>query len=88
MCSDIKEEEEEPCPSGLHLALSRQVAHLAAVVAAVVGARRPAVARYVAALVAAVADVGDGVIAAGLGAVAADVAQVAAVVALAVVPLA
>lgn len=83
-----QEEEGVPCPSGLHLALSRQVAHLAAVVAAVVGARRPAVARYVPTLIAAVADVGDGVVPSGLGAVAADVAQVSTVVALAVVPLA
>lgn len=56
-------------------------------VAAVVGACRPAVASYVTTLVAAVADVGNSFIAAGFRAVSADVPQVAAVVALAVIPL-
>lgn len=74
--------------SGLHLTLSCQVAHLAAVVAAVVGACGPAVACYVPTLVAAVADVGDCVVSPGLWTVPADVSQVSAVVALAVIPLA
>lgn len=73
--------------SGLHLALPCQVAHLATVVAAV--ACRSAVASYMASLVAAVANVGGGVVSpTGLWAVSADVAKVATVVALAVVAIA